>query len=192
MRRMFVIIMMVVVLAFCLVGCTEDLVGEPDVEKETDLELDLDSKSDSKSKANSKQEELIDYFNNELQELAILESKMLTSYESVRGDNYVSDAVMYKELTTNTVILARELNDKAVKIAADIDDPKLLKAHQKYMEYTSKMMNAFTLMISAIENQDRFMITQANQVLTEANLAALDYKTELLNLVEEYNVKIED
>ena len=161
MRRMFGIIIMLG-LAISIAGCT----------------------------ANSAAEELVNYINIDCREMEVLENKVLISYESVSGSNYVSDSIMYKEITTNTIVYVRELNEKALNVASSIEDPKILEVHRIYINYTSKMLNAMGIIASALQKQDITLMTQANQALNEANNLALDYKTAVFSLAKEYNVTI--
>lgn len=142
--------------------------------------------------SSEKQEELIDYINNDLAELVTLENEMLESYGSVTGDNYSNDIDMYTEFTTNTVELARKLYDKAVEISEDIADEKILEVHRLYLNYSNKSLNVTILMVSALEKQDVSLMVEANEKLNEANNYALDYKEALSKLAEEYNVEIQE
>ena len=137
-----------------------------------------------------KQEALLDYINNDLVEMGNIEGDLLASYESVTGDNYTSDLATYTEFTTNTAKLALELNDMAVEISGDITDEEILETHRIYMNYSNKFMNVINIMISAVENQDMALMTEANEKLNEANNLALDFKRELFKLAEEYDIEI--
>lgn len=138
-----------------------------------------------------KQEALIDYINNSMAELGAIEAELLESYESVTGDNYTNDLDMLTELTTNTSVLARELQDKAVEIAEDITDAEILAVHQLYMNYSSKLMNAINLTILGIETQDMTAILEVNEMINESNNHILDYKEALYKLAEERRVTFE-
>lgn len=137
-----------------------------------------------------KQEALLNYINNDVIELGNIENELLASYGSVTGDNYANDLVTYTEFTTNTLQLAQQLNNKAVSITNGIEDEEILEIHRLYMNYSSKMLNTITIMVSAIEKQDALLMSQANEELNEANNAVLDYKLALNELAEKYGVEI--
>ncbi len=137
-----------------------------------------------------KQEELLQYLNNDIVEMVSIETELLESYGSVTGDNYTGDTTTYSEFTTNTYVLARELNDMAVEISKNIKDKEILKVHRLYMDYSNKFLSTIGVMITAIENQDIAQMSEANEKLNEANNLALDYQIELNDLVDKYNVAI--
>lgn len=141
---------------------------------------------------NEKQESLLQYINNDVIEMGEIETKLIESYGSVTGENYINDNEMYEEFTEDTINLARELNDKAVELAFNIEDDEILEVHRLYMDYSNKFLNVIVIMISALENQDSTQIAEANEKLNEANNLALDYKKELNSLAKKYNVEIED
>lgn len=142
--------------------------------------------------ANSeKQDALISYINEDLASLSELETQFLESYASVSGENYTDDETMYSEFVDNTVVLARELNDASTNIASTIEDTEILEVHKLYMETSSNYLNAVTIMIAALENQDYAQVSEANEKISKANTLGLDYKNKLNALAEEYGVVIE-
>ena len=136
--------------------------------------------------SSAKQDALIDYINNDMAEINELEIEMLESYKSVIGDNYIDDETTYTELNTVTLPLCRELNGKATDIQPD--DREIAEAHRLYRNYTAKMMNAFNTMLDALEKQDRSIITQANDMIIEAEDLYAQYEQKILDLAEERNV----
>ena len=142
---------------------------------------------------NSKEQKaIISYINEDNVELAEIEEKLLASYGSVTGDNYVNDEIMYTELTTKTLGLVKDLNAKAVELSDSIRNPEVLEVHKIYMNYSSKFLSTINIMIEALEKQDSSLINEANETLNEANNFALDYRTELYKLADKYNVEIID
>lgn len=138
-----------------------------------------------------KQDALVNYINVDLAEISELETAFLESYGSVTGDNYTDDETMYTELSENTVVLARQLSDAATNLASTITDPQLLEVHKLYMESSSNYLNAITLMLAALENQDMAQVTEANEKISAANTLGLDFQTKLNALAEEYGVVLE-
>lgn len=135
------------------------------------------------------QDAILQYINKDLVPIAELETTMLNSYSSVSGSNYTDDQTMYNTIVNTTLPLAKQLNEKALSLVNTIDDPELLMVHKKYVEYSSKMVSSFALMVTALDTQDVTMVTNANEKLNEANSAGIDFKAELTNLAKKYNVK---
>lgn len=136
---------------------------------------------------NEKQDDLLDYINKDIVELAEVEDRMLASYNSVSGVNYVDDLTMYTEINTNTIPLCQELNQKTLEIVPV--DKEISDAHGIYRNYVTKMLNAFVMMNSAMENGDYDKVAEANDLLAEANDLAVQYQQEIRRLARERNVE---
>lgn len=140
----------------------------------------------------AEQEETLDYINGkELKEMTSVENEILKEYGSVSGDNYTDDTTMYNKIKTTIIPAVNDLNEKATKIASKIDDEKLLKVHQKYVDYTSKLQSFFSQTLKAIDEQDYEKIAEANNTLNDANAAAIEYRNALKKLAKEYDIKLE-
>lgn len=140
---------------------------------------------------NKKQEILLEYINNDIEDLVELETELLESYESVTGSNYENDAITYNELSNTTIYLARELNDEAVDIAVSITDDELVEVHKLYVNCSNKYLNAITLILSALENQDYELAAEANELLNEGNNYGIDFRKELRKLADKYHVELD-
>ena len=138
-----------------------------------------------------KSEALLKYINEDLAVLSEMETKFLESYESVTGNNYINDYIMYEEFSRNTMVLSRDLNNKAIEIIKNIDDEEISELHRIYINLTSNYMNVVSLTLAALETQDFTNISLANEKLNNANNLALDFKEKLNVLAEKYNVDIE-
>ncbi len=136
------------------------------------------------------QDAILDYINEDVVALGTIEAELLTSYGSVTGANYISDAVTYAEFTSKTLGLAQSLNNEAAQMAGTITDERVMEVHKLYMDYSTKFLNVIIIMISAIEDQDVAQVTQANEILNEANQLAMDYSTALRALADEYEIEI--
>lgn len=133
---------------------------------------------------------ILQYINTDLVPAAEIEKKMLASYMSVTGDNYKTDAAMLVEFNTKTLPLARQLNKEAVEVTAKISDPEILAIHEKYITYTTKIIDTLTQMISAVKNQNAATMTAANKTLDEANASVVEYKNEITALANKNGVTI--
>lgn len=132
------------------------------------------------------QQALLDYINVDMVRLAEIEGKMIASYSSVSGNNYVDDATMYNEINDNTIPLCHELNDAVLEIVPT--DREISNVHGIYRKYVTKYLNAMATIKSALENQDSGQVVAANDLISEANDLAIEFQQELLALAEERDV----
>ncbi len=135
------------------------------------------------------QNAIIDYVNVDITSLLFLETSMLESYESVSGTNYTDDFTMYEEIKDVTLEYARELEKKASNLSYSI--PELQKVHDVYLEYIAAYIEAFELVVEAIEDQDSDTISKANNKLSAGTTKATEYQTELSKLMDAYEIVIE-
>lgn len=147
----------------------------------------VDLGSDKYSKI---QDAILEYVNEDILTMGELEGKMLESYSSVSGTNYINDEIMYNELVSTTIPTIKQLNDEAIRVGNNLTTPELITVHKKYIDYTSELNTAFTMMQLALERQDIDMITKANDKLVVANNAVSDWKAQILTLAEQYGVSI--
>lgn len=147
----------------------------------------VDLGSDKYSKI---QDAILEYVNEDILTMGELEGKMLESYSSVSGTNYINDEIMYNELVSTTIPTIKQLNDEAIRVGNNLTTPELITVHKKYIDYTSELNAAFTMMQLALERQDIDMITKANDRLVVANNAVSDWKAQILTLAEQYGVSI--
>jgi outer membrane murein-binding lipoprotein Lpp len=136
------------------------------------------------------QDALLKYINEDMKDLNILETDMLASYQSVTGENATTDQAFYNELTTKTIVLAKDLSDKANKLTENITDEKILEVHKIYITYANTVVSAFTLYAEGAKNVDTNIITQGNAKMSEAAGYVADYKAKLNELGNEYDVAV--
>ncbi len=151
------------------------------------------SKDDSleKSKLNKKQKALLKYVDEDVQDIIKLEREIMTSYEGVTGDNYISDKETYRELTKKTLPLARDLKDEAKDIKRKIKDEKILNIHDKYIERSNKLVECLEIMIDSIEDKDSDRLQDAFDKMEEASEIIVEYTDELKELGNDYDIKID-
>ena len=139
----------------------------------------------------AKQDAILKYINEDLASLTELETLFYDSYSSVSGDNYTDDETMYEELSNNTVIYARQLSDAATNLSSGIKDSDLLAVHKLYMEASTNNLNAITMIMAALENQDYEQVSAANELLGKANTLLIDFSDQLNTLAEANDITIE-
>lgn len=132
------------------------------------------------------QEEIINYVNVEQPKFLEVQNEMLSSYNSVIGDNYTNDLVTYEELETNTVPLLNDLQEKVN--ALEIKNEDLKEVHKIYIEYTRSFKNSVISLMSAIEDQDTSKTIDSNNYMYEAQDYAKDYDDKVMELCKKYNI----
>ena len=140
-----------------------------------------------------KQNEILDYVNIDCVMLGEIETKTLNSFNSVSGNNYENDLKLYEELSKTTVNYTRELNAKANEVAQKyMSNTEILDVHTVYLKCTISYLNAFSYMLTAIETQNREMIINANNELSNANSTALLFRGKLNDLCDKYKIVLKN
>ena len=115
--------------------------------------------------SNQISDDLLDYVNKYLPEVADKESKALDSYASVQGDNYTDDETMYYTIQNEVIPVYRKFIDELEPISEKLKTTEVKALHEKYIEAANTQFNAFMLILSALENQDYNQMIEANQKL---------------------------
>ena len=135
---------------------------------------------------NAVQDDLLDYINNDITEMQELDSEVIDLYERAR--NSEDDYAMYEILIDEVIPKSRELIDEAEAI--QIETKEVQEIHEVYLDAINKQDQAFTLMLSALENQDFEIMTQANEKLDEARKLQRQYESALKALAKKHDVEI--
>lgn len=171
-RMMF---LLVLIFATVLsVGCTD--AGSERADATTTLETTAEDpvKTDYKN-----------YIELELPKILELEAVVSESYDSVSGDNYTDDETMYITIKDVTLPASKKLIAAAEGI---LPRTKTIRdIHEKYIAAVNKQDYAFTLILSALEEQDYATITKANELLTEARKYAREYVADMTELSDMYD-----
>lgn len=135
------------------------------------------------------QKDLINYYNTDLPKVTNLEMEAMTAYEGVAGPNYQGDSIMYMTISQTVIPKYSEFYDKlqAIKPAT----PEIQKMHGEYVEAAKDQLEAFKLIISAIEKQDPEVIKVANGDFEKAQIALDEWRNEFEALKKQHNVVIE-
>ena len=132
------------------------------------------------------QDDLLDYINNDTTEMKQLDTEVIELYE--KAQNSESDYTMYEILMNEVIPKSQKLIEEAESIEIETDELK--EVHEIYLDAINKNNQAFTLMLSALENQDYTVMTQANEKLDEARKLMRDYENALKELAKEHDVEI--
>ncbi|MGG4490401.1 hypothetical protein [Metabacillus idriensis] len=135
------------------------------------------------------QEELLSYVNEILPEVTEKETAAISAYDSVSGENYTNDEVMYS-------VMVDEVSPTYNSFIADLEEvqvesEKLKALHENYIEAVNIQHSAFILIISGLEEQDRGKIIEANEKLATARKMIREFSDELETLAEEHDVTLE-
>jgi len=136
------------------------------------------------------QEELLVYLNEELPAITNLEEDAIAAYESATGANYTSDLDLYDVLSLDVIPTYQQFTDKLEAIRLKTDEVR--GVHEIYIEGANLQYNAFNKIISALEEQDRGMIEEANTMLDEARKLLRDFDHGIEKLAEEHNIELSE
>ncbi|MED4534645.1 hypothetical protein [Metabacillus fastidiosus] len=136
------------------------------------------------------QEEIISYVNEDLPEIAKLEEEVIGKYDSVTGENYKDDEILYDALTNEIIPDYSQLIDKLEAI--QLSDKELRDIHEDYIEAANQQYSAFTKMLAAIENQDYALIEEVNGILSQSRKDMRDYQYDLKEYAEKNDVEIKE
>ena len=174
-----------------LVGCsdtssTEEVTETPqDITQETKQDTNQESISDSADK--ELEQAFIDYVDS-IRELAPEEERLIGLYDSVTGDNYTDDEELYYTLSEEIIPGYLSFINDVEEIVPN--NREIRDIHEKYIGAINTQNGAFTLMLSAIENQDYATITEANGKLDEARRALRDYLYDVEELANRIGVNL--
>lgn len=136
------------------------------------------------------QDDLLNYLNEEIDDVADLEAEALDAYDSVTGANYVDDYLLYDTLSYTVIPVYQEFVSELEAI--DVETDELREIHETYIEGANTQYNAFVKIMTAIEEQDPNKIEEANLMLDDARKLLRDFNNDIENLAEEHNVEITD
>ncbi len=136
------------------------------------------------------QKDLLNYINVEMPKVATLESEAVEAYGSISGENYENDSIMYYTITDTVIPKYQEFYDLLSGITPATEEVKSL--HKEYVLAAADQLEAFKLIIVAIENQDVEIINQANEDLDEARALLKLWRTDLDSACVKHNVVIGD
>ncbi len=134
------------------------------------------------------QQDLLNYINVEMPTVAALETEAGTAYESVSGENYQGDSIMYFTISETVVPRYQEFYDKLKDIKPATDEVATL--HKEYVQAAADQLEAFKLILEAIEKQDAQIITRANEDLAEGRALIKMWRADLDSACNKHNVVI--
>lgn len=139
---------------------------------------------------NPVQQDLLNYINVEMPKIATLESEAGAAYASVSGENYQNDSIMYFTILETVVPKYQEFYYKLKEIKPATEE--IAGLHKEYVQAASDQLEAFNLILEAIDKQDIQIITRANEDLAEGRALIKLWRADLDSACTKHNVVIED
>jgi len=122
---------------------------------------------------NAKQEDLLNYLNQELPRAAGIESQVVSSFEGVTGENYTDDDTMLKALRDEVIPASKRLIEAVEAIVPA--EQELRDIHKIYVDAVKLQDVAFAMYVTALEQQDRDIVERANDKLSAGVAGKEDY-----------------
>lgn len=134
------------------------------------------------------QKDLLNYVNVELDKVSTLESEAIGAYESVVGDNYKGDSIMYFTIKDTVIPKYEAFSTVLESIKPATTD--VMAMHQEYIKAAGEQMEAFKLLIIALEKQDAAIVQQANADLDLARTNIDKWKSDIREACKKHNVEL--
>lgn len=132
------------------------------------------------------QQDLLNYINVEMPKVATVETEAITAYESVSGENYQNDSIMYFTMVETVLPKYQEFYTTLESIKPATEEVASL--HKEYIHAAADQLEAFKLIIEAIEKQDAQIITRANEDLAEGRALLKMWRADLDSACLKHNV----
>lgn len=136
-----------------------------------------------------KQTGLLDFINEDIAKVSSFEMEAFQSFDSVSGENYINDELMYEELTTTTIPAYEKALEETEKLEAPF--PELEPMLEQIKNASNTFYDALVLQKQALEEQDAEIMNQANEKLLEYRDQIGAYHTDMKALTEDYNIDYE-
>ncbi len=136
--------------------------------------------------ANPVQQDLVNYINVEMKKVRDLESAAVQAYASVSGENYENDSIMYTVINETVLPNYQEFYNTLSSIKPATEEVASL--HREYVRAASDQLEAFTLILEAIEKQDVQIINRANEDLGQARALLTLWREDLDSACVKHNV----
>jgi hypothetical protein len=134
------------------------------------------------------QEDLLNYWNEQMVPLDSEETAIMDAFNNAIGDNYTSDEdllVVLEKITPQY----KKLNERIEAIRPETPEIKAL--HELYIVASNQQYNAFLQMNAAIKQADENLVVEANQKIDEASASLREYENKLIELQKEHDVEDE-
>lgn len=136
--------------------------------------------------SDEKSDALLEYMNEDMNEIAELEDAFNAIYNS--------DACTYESLSTEGAEAFKKFSEKATEVANGIEDEKIKDVHKIYVSYVEKKGAALEALTEYYKDNtfEDAKVDEANKCLDEAEELFDKYDLELKTLMSEYGVEYKD
>ncbi|MDG5786765.1 hypothetical protein QA612_04620 [Evansella sp. AB-P1] len=126
----------------------------------------------------------------DLEPLVELEDVIVYEYNSVIGINATDDWTTYVHIEEVVVPMYLDFIDRLEAVSPDTREVR--GAHEIYIQASNLQYNAMLKTLSALEFQSYEMMSEANQMLSEARATMRRYVHEMEDLAEKHNIEFEE
>ena len=135
---------------------------------------------------NPVQQDLLEYLNAELREIANLEEEALERYGSVTGDNHTDDETLIVTLADEVVPKYMQFIDKLEAIMPETEQVAII--HEICVEAANTQMSGFLTVLAAIDRQDSALAVDAAEKLSRERRLVRDFLRAASSLANERDV----
>ncbi|WP_368658101.1 hypothetical protein AB3Z07_24985 [Metabacillus halosaccharovorans] len=177
MKKLSIILAMM----FMLIACSNDTTSEkqPDAENSTENELSYEEK----------QKEIVDFINEDMNEIASYETKANEALATVSGENFKNDEELHSVLTSEVIPEFEKAIETAESLEVNVEELEPIK--DKLEEALGIYYDALLLEKEALEKTDQELIEQSNAKGEEYMNALNEYHEEMEKLATEYEIDYE-
>ncbi|GHV00280.1 hypothetical protein FACS189483_10250 [Spirochaetia bacterium] len=140
--------------------------------------------------ANQLKKDVQKYINDDLPTLVEYENTATVAYGFVTGDNYKNDVILYNVL--NDIIVPNYLKLKNGIESFTFQTKELRGLNENYIDIVNTQYNAFLILQSALENQSRIEVIDANERLDKAKRLYRQWQVDFGELCKKVNVSVPD
>ncbi|MBM7704399.1 hypothetical protein [Metabacillus iocasae] len=176
--------LIILAILFVLVGCSEE--SSSDKQSNTEQAKPADSSKESELSFEEKQQEIVNFINEDMNEIATYETKANEALATVSGENFKNDEELLTVLTNEVIPEYEKAVEKAKSLDVKVEELKPIVAQIE--EATGIYHEALLLEKEALEKSDKALIEQSNAKGDEYVQAIAAYHEEMKKLTSEYDI----
>ncbi|MFO7962798.1 MAG: hypothetical protein R6U50_02655 [Desulfobacterales bacterium] len=127
--------------------------------------------------------ELVKYVNQDLQNLSRLETRALSSYASVIGDNYTTDERVGKTLKQHVIPYYKRFTELLRDVSPGTN--RLRRIHSLYVHGADKICHGFNLKMLGIEKKDENLILIADRQIAAGRNIILQWQAQIGGIIKQ-------
>jgi hypothetical protein len=130
--------------------------------------------------------DLVQYTNQGILSIAVLEKEALADYAAVIGPNYISDEKVLKSLKDSVIPKYKDFLSMLGQVKTQTEE--VARLHRLYVNGAEKMFEGFRLKLMGLERNDARTIQSANQIIENGRLETEQWRENLKNMYVTYGV----